>query len=265
MAGDNLYNDPKKMIKQRPFNNPRHPFQEKAREIFVNNAVSNADDNDYLGTLMQVAKDACNGLTRIGGPTKKKEKIHKKIVEDYNNNFSSVKDVVRMSLIAESETALREAREALKIHCTPANGLQVIKNEWVTYDAVDNPCGYSGFNFVVTLPNGSSGEIQGAIPEIMFGKMSKDKFCEAFTDGPTSGVNVHNALMMKYKIKCGMGHALYDIWKSEKYTVKGLTAADLCYRMYYFLREKTPNQQAGEELNSELVSFSEKFQQHFGE
>ena len=249
MAGDNLNNGPKRL-----------PFQVKATDIFVNNMLKNVVEDGDINTLMQVAEDACPGLIRIEGPIKEEASIRKKIDKEYGGDFYRTKDVVRMTLIAADQDALNKVQNKLLEHCRdPSKGLRKIKNEMTTADdLIGNACGYSGLNFVVTLRNGRNGEIQGNIPNIMFGKMSRESFCKAF------GNNLkHDELRMRYRIKCGMGHGLYKIWDNNPNSIDGKRAAALSKKYYAFLREKSPDPKKGDALNSDLVSIKKEFLRFF--
>jgi hypothetical protein len=230
----------------------RRTAQEK---IFNNIYADSGVSSEELLTLAQVVSEACAQCIRIiPGPTKGQARAREKTAWDYRGDFYDLKDVVRMTIIADNKAVLRRARQALATYCMASNGYGVIKNDETL--PIQDPCGYSGLNFVAKLPNGRSGEIQANIPNIMFGKMSREKFCRFIDPG------LHARIQASHGIECGMGHGLYEIYRSNMGGAAKAAAA-LSKKYYDFLREAPPNSRNREALNSELASIKREFRQVF--
>ena len=232
----------------------RRTAQEK---IFKNIYARSGVTSKELLTLAQVVNDACGGSLKIfAGPTKGEARARKKTAWDYGGDFLDLKDVVRMTIIAQNKNDLGRVRQALVTYCMPSNsnGYGVIKNAETL--PIHDPCGYSGLNFVAKLPNGQSGEIQVNFHNIMFGKMSKENFC---TD---IGAYLHNRIAASHGIEPGMGHGLYEIYRSN-IGGAGQSAAALSKKYYGFLRDITPNASTRDALKSELANIKREFRQAF--
>ena len=246
-----------------------HEFQKKVlmreirttgqEKIFNNKYAGSRVSAEELHTLAQVVKEACAERIRIvPGPIKGEARARYKTAWDYGGDFYDLKDVVRMTVVADDKLVLAQARKVLATYCLASanTGYEVIKDEETLPSQHDNPCGYSGLNFVAKLPNGLSGEIQLNIPNMMFGKMSREKFC--LFSSPERWAQIQ----ARYGVECGMGHGLYEIQRRDMGGV-GQSAAALSKKYYNFLREVPPNLINREALNSELASIKRDFRRVF--
>ena len=222
--------------------------------------VGHVQDSDVM--LRIVAEKIQDGLDcRISyGPIKTLESASRKVTDDYNGDWYQLKDAVRMTVIATNDgkvtgvtrEKLTAIKDKVKLVCTPSIGLTLIKDDEALPgkpDArpKDNPCGYSGLNFVVRLTIGGDaggsgwhfpaltpgwpGEIQANIPAMMYGKMSEEHLCQLFDqDG-------YNNLKRELDIEGGISHVFYEIWRVDRKGDKGIAAAELGGRYHDYLRE----------------------------
>jgi hypothetical protein len=194
------------------------------------------------------------------GPVKTLESASRKVADDYNGDWYQLKDAVRMTVIATNDgkvtgvtpEKLTAIKDKIKLVCTPSKGLTLIKNEEALPGTPgnrprDNPCGYSGLNFVVrltaggdsgmtgwyfgTLTPGWPGEIQANIPAMMYGKMSEKNLCSIFDQ------EGYNSLKSELGIEGGISHDFYEIWRVDRTGPNGLTAAELGGRYHDYLRD----------------------------
>ena len=226
----------------------RRTAQEKIFRSLYHDA--GASNEELIQLALAVSKACHDRIKIIPGPVKGEARARQKTAWDYGGDFHDLKDVVRMTIIADDKNYLNQVRQALVAYCVPSNGYGVIKNAETLPE--NDPCGYSGLNFVAKLPNGRSGEIQANTPNIMFGKMSKEKFVKFLNPSK------HAEIQGKYGIECGLGHGLYEVYRSNQQG-GGNTAAELSKRYYGFLRSTTPNISTRDSLQSELTAFKKKF------
>ncbi|MCW9015877.1 MAG: hypothetical protein OQJ89_02815, partial [Kangiellaceae bacterium] len=220
-------------------------------QIFRNLYKDASASNEELIQLALAVSTACDDRIKIiPGPVKGELRARQKTAWDYGGDFYDLKDVVRMTIIADDANYLSRVRQALVSHCVASNGYGMIKNAETLPE--HDPCGYSGINFVAKLPNGRSGEIQANTPNIMYGKMSKEKFVKFLAP------QKHTEIEAKYRIECGLGHGLYEIFRSNTQGC-GQAAADLSKRYYGFLRSPNPNIAMRDNLQAELTAFKKKF------
>ena len=226
----------------------RRTAQEK---IFQNLYKDASESTEQLIALALEVSAACDHRIKIiPGPVKGETRAREKTAWDYGGDFYELKDVVRMTIIADNANYLQRARQALVSYCVPANKYGVIKNAETLPQ--QDACGYSGLNFVAKLPNGRTGEIQANTPNIMYGKMSKEKFVE-FIDAQK-----HAEIQTRYGIECGMGHGLYEIFRSNR-NGQGKKASDVSKTYYGFLRAPVPDMSKKQALQQDLAAFKQQF------
>ena len=227
-----------------------------AQERVLKNLYNDADaSNAQLIALSTAIRNACAGdITAIPGPVKGEARARQKTAWDYSGDFYDLKDVVRMTLIAGDSQGLDRVRTALRSYCVPSNGYSIIKDQ-ETRPNFDE-CGYSGLNFVVRLPNGRAGEIQANIPVIMYGKMSKASFCRSL------GEKEHARIQTMYHIEGGLGHGLYEIFRTNRQGL-GRSAAMLS-KLYYAYLRSPPNIFRQRELEQRIPRFKATFPDIFG-
>lgn len=230
--------------------------QEKIRKKIFDEADATTH---HLVSLLEHAKTLCGGKVTLNlGPLKGEERAKEKIKNDYGGDAYDLKDVVRASVIATNDVGLCEFRACIVKLCIPRNSLSLIKND--TVDPHTDTNGYSGLNLVVRFKNGRPGEIQVNSANIMYGKMSQERFVSTFESGQTLRKN----LEIKYKIAGGMGHGLYEIQRSN---IKsgGAEASKLSRRYYAHLRQERPNLVDAKQIQSDLLKFSDsdKFRDYF--
>jgi hypothetical protein len=211
--------------------------------------------------LRDVADVIQNGVDcRVSyGPIKTLESASRKVTDDYNGDWYQLKDAVRLTIVATNDGKVTgvtpEKLDAIKARvksvCVPSRGLTLIKNEEALPGAPgnrpkDNPCGYSGLNFVVRLTIGGNsgmtgwnfsaltpgwpGEIQANIPAMMYGKMSEKNLITVV------GQEGYNALKDELGIEGGISHDFYEIWRVDRKGSNGLAAAELGGRYHDYLR-----------------------------
>jgi hypothetical protein len=221
--------------------------QEKIRKKIFDEAGAT---KVHLELLLEHAKKICGDKVTVNhGPLKGIERAMEKIRIDYLGDAYDLKDVVRSTVIATNGVGILEFRASIEKLCIARNSLSLIKNEEV-YPHKDTN-GYSGLNLVVRFKNGRTGEIQVNSANIMYGKMSKDRFESTFENGQT----LRRDLEVKYKIAGGMGHGLYEIQRINKEEA-GAEASMLSRRYYAHLRQESPNSVDAKQIQSDLLKFS---------
>lgn len=230
----------------------RRTAQEKIFRNLYRDA--NASNEELLQLALEVSSECDHRIKIIPGPVKGEARARQKTAWDYGGDFYDLKDVVRMTIIADDANYLARVRQSLVSLCVASNGYGMIKNA-ETLPAQD-PCGYSGLNFVAKLPNGRSGEIQANTPNIMYGKMSQEKFCKFLN--PQKHVEIKG----RYQIECGLGHGLYEVYRSNLQG-GGQAAANLSKQYYGFLRSPNPTPAVRDSLQAELTAFKKKYSSVF--
>ena len=244
-----------------------------ANEKIVGDLYADADGANFqLVVLATEIGKRFPGLIFIPGPVKGEARARQKTAWDYSGDFFSLKDVVRMTMIAKDQQALADLREVMRKYCIAANGYSLIKDA-ETFANVE-ACGYSGLNLVVKLPlnapqtaagvvgpampyTGRPAEIQANVPQIMYGKMSKKSFCKSF------GESEHARIQASYQVEGGLGHKLYEVYR-ENLQGKAQAAAMLS-KLYYAYLRSAPNQFRRTELDARIPGFKAQFSQLFVE
>lgn len=174
----------------------------------ANLLFKDAKDAEGSKKLLEVfgndAAKACNSKA-VYGAVKDRNRAQEKVINDYGGDWYELKDVVRMTLIAENAEALTKVEQYIKTKCVPKNGLGLIKAFPVSLET--SPCGYTGWNFVILLENRRPAEIQANVPRVMYGQFSQSTF-ESIV-----GKDVHAKIKQKYGIEGGLGHLLYEIFR----------------------------------------------------
>ena len=96
--------------------------------------------------------------------------------------------------------------------------------DWLKQD----PCGYSGLNFVVRLPDERPGEIQVNIPEMIYGKEKEEVARDA--------IGVETLDPEQVPDRGGLGHSLYEIYRVAPAGYIGRLAAMVSRSYYAYLR-----------------------------
>ncbi|BBM04017.1 hypothetical protein [Microbulbifer sp. GL-2] len=217
--------------------------QDRLMKYLYNDA---GGSNEQLAELASAISSNCyGGLKIIPGPVKGKNRALDKINKDYGGDVYDLKDLVRMTIIADNKSCLSQVRQGLIASCISRNGYGIIKNS-ETFPEQD-PCGYSGLNFVARLPNGRAGEVQANTPNRMYGKMAKEDF-EKFL-----GPHKYISILCKYRIEGGLGHGLYEIYRSNMGGFRK-AAASLSKQYYAFLRSDNPKINSARSLQEDLTA-----------
>ena len=156
-------------------------------------------------------------------------------------DFLTLKDIVRITLIAPSQAALIEVRSQIASYCVAKNGYKTIKNKLIPPPG--DVCGYSGLNMVITLHNGQSAEIQGNTPEVIFAKVGPRASCEKFI-GPSK----YSQIEKKYQLHGGLGHNLYKIFRSKG----GIEIKETSRKYYNYFRSPMPSRSDRSKLQTKL-------------
>jgi hypothetical protein len=217
-----------------------------ARRMF--NAAGETDDQlRALGTRIAQA----TGAKAVFGPLKGRERAGQKVQDDYGGDWLELKDVARMTIVASSPQQLDLVRSTVVSTCIPSNGLGLIKNAETRPE--DDPCGYSGMNFVVVLSNRRTGEIQANVAEVIYGKSSEQKFISGV------GVAKYAEIKNRYKIRGGLGHTLYEIYRVAPQTTKAQQAASLSRSYYAYLRGRFPTPEGYFALQGAIEAFERQY------
>jgi hypothetical protein len=115
--------------------------------------------------------------------------------------------------------------------------------------AAADPCGYSGDTVFVVTASGGPAEIQINVPEVIYAKESED-FVR-----PVLGEAELTRIRSMYRLTGGIGHILYELYRSPKATHAG-RFADLSKRYYEYFRSP-PNGRIRVALVSEIEALRE--------
>lgn len=179
---------------------------------------------EQLQVLARKIAKQCSGKVLVGS-VKSLERATQKVDNDYGGDWTELKDLVRVTIVVPFASMLWRVGLTIQEHCSQAHtGMAMLKTAETI--APQDVCGYSGLNFVVRLKNGRPGEIQVNTLEMLYAKMSPDKFKEKL------GEWEYYRIKFKYGLEGGLGHALYEIYRREPWSHKGIEAASLS-RMYY--------------------------------
>jgi hypothetical protein len=206
------------------------------------------------------------GATFIPGPPKGWDGVIRKTMDfetsykddgkkniGYQGNYSGMKDEVRMTLVCKN-IAMQEIVTRMVID-TVSLGRMIYAKELTVTHAKSDTCGYSGVNGAIRTPSGEHAEVQINVPTVMFGKMSAEDYKACLRASDTD----YASLQQKYQLPGGYGHALYEIWRTNKANPRGKEAAELSVRYYGVLRT-FPNVDARETraLSADLAAFRSK-------
>lgn len=218
----------------------------KAQEGIARRMFNDAGNTDsQLRSLGTAIADKC-GCLPVFGPIKDKERAGQKVANDYGGDWYDLKDAVRMTIVAPTGAQLRQVQATIRVMCVPSNGYSILKDFETT--PATNACGFSGLNFVISLPGGRPGEIQANIPEVIYGQASEERFRK------TIGAAKHGEIKTRFGIDGGIGHALYEVWRVAPTTPAALRAAAISRAYYDYLRGQ-PNRQACDALLAQLDAF----------
>ena len=160
--------------------------------------------------------------------------------EDRYSSARDLKDIVRVTIVGESEQAYQLIVSKLLTTCTSRYNMSIRKNAQIFPDK--DPCGYSGANIVAVLPCMQMGELQVNNRAIMFGKMSQSDYCRDLN----VTVDAYHASERTYGIEGGLGHTFYEIYRDDKTGLNGREAARLSTIYYASLRK--PSTDAGQRM-----------------
>lgn len=201
----------------------------------------------------------CN-CKMIKGPMKTLVRADEKVGKDYKGDWSKVKDLVRMTILAPTPNDLALVAEKIRVMGVMPPWC-ILKDEEPKADT--DPCGYSGLNFVLQKNRqGSVGaknqppvapppdvqgisnaqwaktvrmEIQANVPEMIYGKECEEDFIKMLG---AIGQDQFDKMKAKLKIVGGLGHVFYEISKSNDANVGTQeTAKALSKRYYEYLRD----------------------------
>lgn len=219
--------------------------------------------NESDDQLQKIGNDIAKncGCKLMLGPPKTELSANRKLNDDYKGfvpegDWHEMKDMVRLTLLgrnaAETAAIAKEVRRYCGVGTSEiigGKGLSLMKNE-VTMPG-SNVCAYSGYNFVVRLRNGTPGEIQVNVPEVLYGKGPKEAFTNAKCESDW------NFVRLRFQIESSLGHGLYEIWRKDKGGNNGKLAALLSKQYYDYLRG-VPNTSVARPLQGELTAFKTK-------
>jgi hypothetical protein len=182
------------------------------------------------------------------------EKVYQSVADGgYNGDWGELKDVVRMTIVVPDKTRVTRVKDLIRARCRASEGMNIIKEK-------DNDgstgLGYSDTNFVVRLSNGRPAEIQLNMPNLIYGKEHEEKFRKWF------GWEAFWKIKNTYCVRGGAGHALYEIWRSNKRAGAADKAQALSKRYYDYLRG-FPNFAIGKALDDELAAMQQAFPKLF--
>ena len=203
----------------------------KAQEGIANRLFKEGNETDSLLRAFGSEVAAKTGAAPIYGPLKARAgRATDKVRDDYGGDWYELKDVVRMTFVASTSEMLRQVQMAIRSGAVASEFRGMIKDV-ETFSHID-PCGYSGLNFVVGLKNGRPAEIQANIPEIMYGKMSENSFTSNL------GADLFAQLRARFQLEGGHGHALYEIYRVNPFSVAAKHAAFVSKAYYAHFRER---------------------------
>ncbi len=197
----------------------------KAQDRIADRLFANAGEtNQMLRTLGKEIADKCGCIPVFADIKDRAGRATAKVQKDYGGDWFELKDAVRMTIVAPNVSQLRVLQREIRLRCVASKGLGIMKdaetNPWI------DPCGYSGVSFVIRFPNGQPGEIQCNVPEIIYAKMRESTFRKNL------GWSLWISLKFRYLLEGGLGHKLYDIYRTRAGTPAADTAARIS-KMYY--------------------------------
>jgi hypothetical protein len=183
--------------------------QKQLTEFLDAKAVPLKEELDLLaGYLLSKSPP---GTMWVAGPLKKLDKAMSKTVEDYDYAWTLNKDLIRGTLVCDTDQHLRKVADLVFWTCTDLHGMFLIKKDHQKSkrDGGAIESGYSGWNFVVQFKdhNAFGVEIQANTIDMMYGKMSKKDFCAHLRHSEAK----YAELQSQHRFPGGLGHALYDI------------------------------------------------------
>lgn len=171
------------------------------------------------------------GAKWVPGPLKKLGKAMSKTIDDYDYAWTLNKDLVRGTVVCKTDPELKTISALLLETCTDVYGMFLLKKELQksVRDGGQAKSGYSGWNFVIQFKDHEDFgvEMQANTVDMMYGKMSKNDFCEKLDKTETEYVK----LQKKHKFPGALGHSLYDIQdvaRSKTTPEEGNLARELC-------------------------------------
>lgn len=193
------------------------------------------------------------GCIPIYGSVKDPGKAQEKVDREYGGDWMNLKDAVRMTIVVPPHVPMQRVQHVVRATCRPSNGYSLMKDTETRPQ--DDPCGYSGVNFVIALPGGGRpGEIQVNTTEMMYGKMRKVRFLESV------GQHYYGKIKGDYAVEGGLGHALYEIYRVEPHpkSEKADAAATLSKDYYSYLRGK-PDANTAAMLRASINGYRQRY------
>ncbi len=219
----------------------------KAQDGIANRLFADAAATDAsLRSLGSEIAKSC-GATPLFGPIKDRGRANEKVQGECGGDWFDLRDAVRMTIIAPDLVALNRVQAEIRRRCRASNGLGILRD--VETFGHSSPCGYSGLNFAIAMPNGRPAEIQANIPSVMFGQLSESLF------GKLLGGASLAQLKSRFLVDGGLGHGLYEIYRVAPNTVKARQAALLSKSYFNYLRG-VPNATLAKTLKLELTAFA---------
>jgi len=200
------------------------------------------------------------GAKWIDAPLKTLDKAMSKTKEDYDYAWTLNKDLVRGTIVTNTDHDLSLIAGLMMQTCTAQHGMFLIKKEHQksVRDGGEVKSGYSGWNFAIQFKdhNAFGVELQANTVDMMYGKMSKKDFFEKLKVSEAAYV----ALQNKHKFPGGLQHALYDIQdvaRSKATPEEGNLARELCLDYNDACRGQFRNTTL-EDLNKRIQEFGGK-------
>jgi hypothetical protein len=207
--------------------------------------------------FMELAEEIeqASGCKLIRGQMKSVSRALDKVQRDYHGFWDELKDILRVTFIAEDDLAYQRVADQVKSLGNRAP-FRVIKEK--VEDRRKHPRGYSGQNYVVemklglTAPGQIGGarvvpgparpvrmEIQANVPTMIYAKEVKEDFIAMLGNDDYAGRKFHEIESWSH-IVSGLSHALYEIWAvaDARYQEE---ANALSERYHRYLRDRVPN------------------------
>lgn len=191
-----------------------------------------ADSREEISTIGRRIADRFRGWAAIPD-IKGEARASQKVASDYSGDWTSIRDLARMTIIVPSVAECRMAVEELKRTFSAANRRGILQIKDVNPN--QDPCGYSSMTVFVRTSNDRPAEIQVNTPEMIYAKQS---------EGTVKGIigpQAYMGIKGKYQLEGGLGHALYDVYRVAPGSRAGLASAALSKRYYNYFRSGAAN------------------------
>mmetsp|Transcript_34891 Transcript_34891/g.64606 ORF Transcript_34891/g.64606 Transcript_34891/m.64606 type:complete len:404 (-) Transcript_34891:118-1329(-) len=189
---------------------PEQLAKAKGQEWMQKNKYAKAEEaKTELDTFAGELARKYDFIKILEAPIKGRARAAEKVEEEYDGDWSSIKDLARVAIVVPHPDNIPTVKDAIMERFVPSEGYghyDHFKHEKAEADE----CGYPTNTVFVFTKAGLEGEIQISTNNLMYAKTREEKV------RPLLGDAVYDDIRNKSDLDGGKGHLLYKIWRNPK-------------------------------------------------